>query len=594
MPVRDRVLTTGQLIKDESDIIPVGALYRVSTTKQVKDDEEDSIPVQAAVIRDFVSKHPNWRLSSACEFFEEGVSAYKISKDNRDILQQVIAAALAGKFKILLIFKADRLSRKSFEYPLVLWQLHNLGVEVIAVADAPGGKPLKVEDQYDKIVRFIEGWQAETESKNTSIRVSNSMKEHAKAGRWSGGRPPYGFKLSETKKGLPLQIDTFESTVLELMCDFYEEGLGSKRVANVLNERGYKTREGRLWTDTRVRSVLQNPIIAGLPAYGRTKAGNTPSSRIRIQGYHDINNFIVPRDENGILKTITEYTIIPLERWTRIMDKMQKNNSNKDNVHKDAPSARAMTSSSLLTGFLVCGYCGRGFISTDTKNKQQLKNGEVYVYKKKFYRCITRARVGGGDKICQGQANYSQKKIDEIFLRELESFLSSINPKELRNYVDQKQVDHLAGVSSWLKSLESELKKNKRIYNEWVTRLDSYFANSENSMYSEELLATKVREYDETCKRLDRQINDLKAEFKLVKYERDQLKEFSKKAPQWLKLFIEAPVPAKKQMLSHIINKVHLYRDRIEIHYNVDIADFVGRSKEQGEYRIELKVLASL
>ncbi|MCL6479410.1 MAG: recombinase family protein [Peptococcaceae bacterium] len=564
--------------------------------KQVKDDEEDSIPVQAAVIREFVSKHPNWRLNSDCEYFEEGVSAYKISKDNRDILQQVIADAVAGKFKILLVFKADRLSRKSFEYPLVLWQLHNLGVEVIAVADAPGGKSLKVEDQFDKLIRFMEGWQAETESKNTSIRVSNAMKEHAKAGHWSGGRPPYGFKLSETKNSLPLQINEFEKTVLEFMCQLYEEGMGSKRVANVLNERGYRTREGKPWTDTRVRSVLQNPIIAGLPAYGRTKPGNTPSSRVRIRGYHDINNFIVPRDENGEPKPVAEYTIIPLDRWLRIMDRMQKNNSNHDNPQGGVPPARAMASSSLLTGFLVCGYCGRGFISTDTKNKKRLKNGDVYVYKKKFYRCITRARVGAGDKFCPGQANYSQKKIDEIFLRELEAFLSAINPKEFKNYVDQKQVGHLAGVTARLKGLESDLKKSRKIYNEWVTRLDSYFADPENSMYNEDLLAAKVKEYSEICSRLEKEINSLKSEFKLVKYERNQLKEFSKKAPQWLKLFMEAPVPTKKQMLSHIIDKVYLYRDRVEIHYNVDIADFIGRGKEQvqGEYRIELKVLASL
>ncbi|RJO61791.1 MAG: recombinase family protein [Dehalococcoidia bacterium] len=579
--------------KDESNIIPVAALYRVSTTKQLKEDEEDSIPVQAAVARDFVSKHPGWLLTSDREYIEEGVSAYKVSKDDRDILQQVLADAMAGKFKILLVFKADRLSRKSFEYPLVLWQLHNLGVDVIAVADAPGGKLLKVEDQYDKLIRFVEGWQAETESKNTSIRVSNSMREHAKAGRWSGGRPPYGFKLSEIKNSLPLQIDEYEKSVLELICDLYEEGMGGKRVANELSERGYRTKMGRMWTGDRVRSVILNPIIAGLPAYGRTKPGNTPNSRVRITGFHDINNFIVPRDEKGNPKPIPEYSIISLNRWLRIIDRMQKNNSNRNRVQRDAPPARAMTSSSLLTGFLVCGYCGKGFVGTSTKNKKRLESGGMYVYKKKLYRCVTHAKVGGGDKICKGQANYSQKKIDEIFLRELEAFLSAINPKEFRNYVDQRQMDYLAGATTKLKGLESELKKNRKIYNEWVVRLDIYFANPEGSIYPEELLAAKVREYNNNCNCLEKEISSLKSGFNLVKYERDQLKMFSKKAPQWLKLFIEAPVASKKQMLSHIINKVYLHRDRIEIHYNVDIADFVGRGKDQDEYRIELKVLAS-
>lgn len=575
-------------------MIPVAALYRVSTLKQLKEDENDTIPVQSAVIRDFVSRHEDWELKEDLEYFEEGISAYKVSKDNRDILQRVLADALSGKFKKLLIFKADRLSRKSFEYPIVLWQFHNAGVEVIAVADTPGGKSLKVEDQFDKLIRFVEGWQAETESKNTSIRVTSSMKEHAKAGHWSGGRPPYGFSLSSTKGGLPLQISAHEKSVLELMCQLYEEGMGSKRVATFLNDKGYRTREGKPWSDTRVRVVLQNPIIAGLPAYGRTKPGNTPNSRIRIQGYYDLNNFIVPRDDNGDPKPIAEYSIISLDRWLKIVNLMKENNPNQGDENKGTPPARAMVSSALLTGFLVCGYCGRGFISSSNNDKKVLKSGEIHSYKRKKYRCTTHARVGGGDRICSGQGSYSQKKIDKIFLRELESFLAAINPKEFKSYVDQKQIDHLAGVASRLKSMEAELKKNKRIYNEWVIRLDAYFANPENSMYSEELLADKVREYNDNCTRLEKELNKLKSESKLVKYERDQLKEFSKKAPQWLKLFMEAPVPTKKQMLSHLVNKVYLYRDRLEIHYNVDIADFLGHAKEQGEYRIELKVLASL
>lgn len=41
----------------------------------------------------------------------------------------------------------------------------------------------------DKFVRFLEGWQAETESKNTSLRVSEAMQQLAKQGKWSVGGP---------------------------------------------------------------------------------------------------------------------------------------------------------------------------------------------------------------------------------------------------------------------------------------------------------------------------------------------------------------------------------------------------------------------
>ncbi len=561
--------------------VPVAALYRVSTLKQVKQDEQDSIPVQAGIIRNFVAQHPDWELVR--EYREEGVSAFKLSKDNRDIIQQVLADALNGVFKVLLVFKTDRLSRNSFEYPLLLWQFHQAGVDVIAVAD--GGKVLCVDDQMDKLIRFIEGWQAETESRNTSIRVSHAMRELAKKGHWSGGRPPYGFRLSNKKDGLPLVIDEHEANVLREMVRLYlEEGLGSKRIATYLNEKGYRTREGKYWRDNRVRDVLQNPIIAGLPAFDRTKPGSTPSSRIRIRAYNDLSKFIIPRDENGNPKPIPEYEIIPLDTWSKLMQKMKQNKP-----AAGEHSARAMSSTALLTGFLKCGYCGRGFISSGS-NKTYAR-GKVYNTPRRYYRCTTHARIGGGNKLCEGQGSYSQKKVDTVFLRELETFLSELNPDELAKYIEAKQIDYLAEVSGRIKSLEIELKKARKVYAAWVQRLDDYFASPETSPYSEELLAGKVKEYQEMISRLKAELDNLKSEAKVEREKKFNLMEFSRRAPEWLELFKEAPVETKKQMLSQIIERVILYRDRLEIYYNVDLSDFLGTEKEAAP-EIRLKVLS--
>lgn len=258
-----------------------GALYRVSTMKQIKKDEKDSIAVQQHEIKKYANEN---NLIIVKEYIEPGVSAYKLSSSQRDILQYALKDALEGLFEVLLVFKSDRLSRNSFEYPMMLWQLHQAGVRVIAVADQPGGKILTLEDQQDKLLRFIEGWQAESESKNTSIRVKRTMEEYARQGRWSGGRPPYGFKLNEKdkngrpKNGLALAIDEEETDVLNIMFDLSDnKKWGSKKIAVYLNNLGYRTREGRLWSDTRVRDIMQNPIVAGLPAFNRTRQGKTTS-----------------------------------------------------------------------------------------------------------------------------------------------------------------------------------------------------------------------------------------------------------------------------------------------------------------------------
>ncbi|GFN23796.1 recombinase family protein [Thermanaeromonas sp. C210] len=562
------------------------ALYRVSTKKQVK-TEEDSIPVQQHLLREYAAER-GWEL--VAEYIEPGVSAYKLSSIDRDILQDALREAEAGKYDVLLVFKADRLSRNSFEYPMVLWRLYRAGVEVIAVADAPGGRKLNVDDQMEKLLRFIEGWQAETESKNTSIRVSQAMLDLARQGKWSGGRPPYGFRLSSRKNGLPLEIDLVEADVLKEMVRLYlEEGVGSKKIAEILNSRGLRTREGKLWRDGRVRDVLQNPIIAGLPAYNRTRPGNTPTSRCRVKDRYDLNNpeIIIPRDEDGNPRPIEEYVIIPLETWLKVMQKM------KASARNEEPDARALDGPALLTGFLKCGYCGRGFISSRSNRAKITKpNGKTYIYERAYYRCITHARIG--KEFCPGQGSYSQRKIDTIFLNELRMFLSNLDLGNLEAYIDSRQQLTVMRLNKEIRHLEAELEKAKRRLKNWVERLNQYFSDPAGSLYSEELMAAEIKRAQEEIADLEKKVAATRAELRACTYEREKLQEFARLAPRWFDIFITAPVPVQKRMLAQIIDKVTLWKDRLEISYRVDLTEFARLAGGEGEGTVELRVAVSL
>ncbi|QGP93435.1 hypothetical protein MGLY_28430 [Neomoorella glycerini] len=562
------------------------ALYRVSTKRQVK-NEEDSIPVQQHLLRSYASER-GWEL--VAEYLEPGVSAYKLSSMDRDILQDALRDAETGKYDVLLVFKADRLSRNSFEYPMVLWRLHRAGVEVIAVADAPGGRKLNVDDQMEKLLRFIEGWQAETESKNTSIRVSQAMLELARQGKWTGGRPPYGFRLSSSKNGLPLEIEPQEVEVIKEMVRLYlEEDMGSKKIAEELNSRGLRTREGRPWRDSRVRDVLQNPIIAGLPAYNRTRQGDRPGRQVRVRNRYDINNpeIIIPRDENGNPRPVPEYTIIPLETWLKLTHKMKSLASN------TAPDTRTLDSPALLTGFLKCGYCGRGFVSSKKNNsKVMAPNGKIYNYKRASYRCVTKARIS--TEYCQGQGSYSQKKIDTIFMAELENFLSNLDLGNLENYINSRQSFNMARVQHQIKQLEKELEKARRRHKNWVDRLNQFFAEPDKSIYSEELMAREIKKAEDDMAQLEKQLGELKSEYQQNHIEREKLQQFVKLAPHWFEIFKEAPTDIKKRMLAQIIDRVILWRDRMEILYKVDLTRLAQATGETADGTVELRVAVSM
>jgi DNA invertase Pin-like site-specific DNA recombinase len=83
--------------------VNVAAIYRVSTDKQLKREGDDTIPVQRAAVREFVAQRPGWILVR--EYAEEGVSGFKVSAEDRDVLQQAFRDARAGLWQVLTVWQ---------------------------------------------------------------------------------------------------------------------------------------------------------------------------------------------------------------------------------------------------------------------------------------------------------------------------------------------------------------------------------------------------------------------------------------------------------------------------------------------------------
>ena len=92
----------------------VYCLYRVSTEKQL--DKHD-IPMQSRECRAFAEKK-GWSIEK--EYYEKGVSGFKIPTEKRDAIQKIKQAAMRNEFYILLVFMFDRLGRRDDETPFVV------------------------------------------------------------------------------------------------------------------------------------------------------------------------------------------------------------------------------------------------------------------------------------------------------------------------------------------------------------------------------------------------------------------------------------------------------------------------------------------
>lgn len=539
------------------------ALYRVSTTRQVTRDADtdETLPVQRETIRAFVRTHADWSLIA--EYSEEGVSAYRHVSAERDVLQHVLRAAARREFDILLVFKADRLSRQALEYPVILTQLQRAGVTVISVADAPGGKTLEVEGQFEKLIRFMEGWQAETESYNTSIRVSAAMEQMARQGRWTGGTPPYGYRATRSPDGTTvLEIDPDEAAVVRQIFAWYlDDGVGTVTIAARLSAQGHRGRKGGLWSDIQVRRLMKNPILAGRLAYGR-KRRNASGNHV-LRGRDEWSQQILGPFNPAL-------AIIDPDRWQAAMDKMAAYS----HAVANAPHySRADQGTLLFTGFAKCADCGGAMIAVHGYYWVRRKAGD-YKVPRIMYGCM--AKVSKGSQACSGQRTFSQKKVEGAVLPAILQTLRQIDQDavivEARRIAEQSVFQQRMRASQ----LSKKIADAQRIHTGWLERLDAFLAHPEQSLYSEAVLASKVRESEQRLAELTAQQAELDHAQADVAAQMADLERFLANTADWWQRFLEAPRIRQKALLKHVVDRIVIGRAGYDIYYRLDLAGLTG------------------
>jgi site-specific DNA recombinase len=549
----------------------VAALLRVSTPRQAAKHraDEETLPVQRAAVRRFVEAR-GWTLCR--EFAEEGVSAWKNSSEDRVILQEVLSAARADAFDVLVVFKYDRLSRLSLEYPALLYYLRRLGIRTWTVADDGSGRELTIESPMDKLLRFVEGWQAEMESTNTSIRVSATMRRMAEQGIWTGGRPPYGFRLkgggrNRSGERLSLEIDAQEAEVVRDIFRMYlTEELGSPAIARRLNAAGRRLRNGKEWHDSAVREVLKNPTVAGRPAYGRHyRDKGTGTWRHRPAGSPEI--VIAPA-------TIPEWEIIPWETWQAAQARLAAWRPSGRGAVEDRTRTKSESGPLLLTGLLRCAYCGGPITAGYAAPVKVLKDGTKVRYR--YPRYVDRNHYGG--QTCPGQRTYSVRQLDRAVLQAIRAVLEGLDQQQVYQRVRQRVVAGGFQHQQRAQLVERQVAQAERLVKEWTDRLNQFLVDPASSRYTEDFLADRVREADAALKAARSEQARLVQAGAGLDAQLAALERFQAIAPTFWKDFLRWDRPQQKRTLRHLLEKVVVSRTDIVLHWRLDLAALLDDS----------------
>ena len=264
----------------------------------------------------------------------------------------------AAPGRTLFVWKLDRLSRRG------MGQVGTLLDDL----EASGGRVVFLRDGLDssvpghRMVIAILSEQARQESVNTSVRAAAGLATRRKAGKWIGGRPPFGwqvvahalppdvkpehYRLDPKREPGKLVLHPEHSRIVRSMVDDALAGKSLRAIARRLSDQGAPTGRGGRWTAATVSGILRSPVLCGwLPARNRA---------------------VEPaRDAEGRPVEVGEPLITPGER-RRLLAALEARTMADFKTGKRRSAGR--TPGALLTGVLRCAECGGAMHAAGDKN----------------------------------------------------------------------------------------------------------------------------------------------------------------------------------------------------------------------------------
>ena len=506
----------------------IGCLYRVSTKKQTYNND---IPVQKNACRNFIKTKKDWKLEK--EYIELGVSGYKLTAKERDVIQTIKKDVCNKEIDVLLVFMFDRIGRREEETPFVVEWLINEGIEVWSVNEGQR----KIENRTDKLINYFTYWQASGESEKISLRSKEERIRLTKAGIYLGNYAPYGYKMEISdvyskigkRRRIPVIYDK-EANVVKLIFELIAiKEYGTDKVAIYLNSKGIKRRKDScLWDSNIILEIVRNTIYKGFVSFGkrsRTRDGNTRK---------DKSTWIIAEKQNPDIVIVSE------ELWQKANDLIDSRSRKGDRILR------------LLSGYTRCGYCGN-HITPKGRNK--------YCY----MLCKGKQKTGK----CEYNKNYRVDILENIVINEIKTYLNTFKKLNFRNEI-VKRIRRIKRRDDKEKRINQKISLSKNRISELKNNIISclMLKNDEEN----KKLGKELEMEEENLKNLNNQLIKINEEKNTNNYEISELKEF---IPNWSEEFDNAPLEIKRQILGKMIDKIYLYNGKIEIQVKYPISTMI-------------------
>ncbi|MCO7121960.1 recombinase family protein [Ihubacter massiliensis] len=420
-----------------------------------------------------LSRHENTLLELAgklninlTKIYKEIVSGETIAA--RPVMQQLLNEVRKGLWEGVLVMEIERLARGDTKDQGAV-------SEAFRFSDTQIITPIKTfnpADEFDEEYLEFNLFMSRREYKTINRRIQRGRVRSIREGKWISPEPPYGYNRIRIQgdSGYTLEPREDQAEAVRLMFRWYtEEHIGADRIAQRLNEYGFKPARSDKWSRLTIRNMLANPVYTGMVKWGE---------RAEVKSIDDNGNIkkTRPNNPNLILTQGLHTPLISLETFNKAAE------VRKNNIIPSAPRDRKLKNP--LAGLVVCGCCGKKM-----QRQEEKRRGSVWLH-------------------CEGQYcdNVSShfEYVEEDILSGLKSHLDLLKLNPVSESTEDADRELLAAIDRH----KEELKKIKKQMGNLHDLLEQGIYSVDTFLERQESLSARKSEIEEQISNLDKKIAD--------------------------------------------------------------------------------------
>ena len=478
--------------------------YAVYSRKSKFTGKGESIENQIELCREYISRVFGEDDEKKIAVYED--EGYSGKNTARPAFKKMMKDAQQRKFKSVVVYRLDRISRNISDFSSLIEELSKLDIDFVSIREQ-----FDTSSPMGRAMMYISSVFSQLERETIAERIRDNMHELAKTGRWLGGTTPTGYaseavqsvtvdgKLKKACKLTPIEKE--KQLIREIFDLFLKKESLTYTEAELLRNRA-KTKTGKNFTRFALKAILQNPVyvIADKDVfnYFKDKGSEIYSPLESFDGVHGILAYNRTDQEKG---RATIY--LPENEWMISVGAHEGFITGKDwikaqeclNRNKNKAYRRPRTNEALLTGLVFCS-CGNRMYAK-LSNRRNTEGETIYSYmcsmKLRSKRRICKVRNAGGNELDAAVTEEIKK------LGETENLFSELLEKSKKHYAGER-VPYEERIAERNKELAANQTKI-------TTLVDSLAETSEKTVRKEitrrieelarnrEMMEAKIREY---------------------------------------------------------------------------------------------------